>query len=76
MTTLAELERKARFGHRKIIYWQKDGEIHHCNFNKDGIKKAILSVGINGRWYWLDGSGCSHIVKNFRFGIHLWRCAA
>lgn len=75
MTDLKALQRRARYGHKQIVYWYHEGEIQHRPFGRDGIKAAILSVGAKGRWYWLDGCGCSHIVRSLSFSLHIWRCA-
>lgn len=73
---LATLRRRARYGHKQIIYWTNaKGDLEHVPYSKDGLKRAILSVGAKGRFYWLDTSGVSHIARSLRFMIHLWRCA-
>ena len=74
--TLAEIQRKARYGHRSYLYWtDRTGALQWAPYNQAGIKRAILDVGCNGRFYWFDDAGCSHIARRFGYMIHLWRCA-
>ena len=73
---LEALTRKARYGHRQYLYWyDRDGLLQWAYYSRQNIKAAILSVGCRGRFYWLDGSGCTHVARTFRMMIHLWRCA-
>ncbi len=73
---LATLQRKARYGHKSFVYWYAaDGSLNWAQYSRAAIKQAILSVGVNGRFYWLDGSGCSHVARSFRMMTTLWRCA-
>jgi hypothetical protein len=72
---LATITRKARYGHKAIVYWYEGGTLHHRPYGRAGIKAAILATGFRGRWYLMDRHGVSTIVTTFRFAIHLWRCA-
>lgn len=74
--THEELRRKARYGHRAYLYWRDaTGGLQWAPYGSEGIKRAILAVGIRGRFCWYDGGGISHIAREFPMMIHLWRCA-
>lgn len=73
---LASLQRRARYGHKQILYWMNaEGALQHAPYSRENIKRAILAVGAKGRFYWLDTSGSSHVARSLRMMIHLWRCA-
>lgn len=70
------LVRKARYGHKQIVFWYApDGSLNWAHYSRENIKKAILTVGAKGRFYWLDGAGCRHVAMSLRMMIHIWRCA-
>jgi hypothetical protein len=74
--TLEELRRKARFGHRAYLYWtDAAGRFQHAAYNRDAIKRAILDVGVRGKFFWFDSAGCSNVARSFAYMVHLWRCA-
>lgn len=76
MNALDQLRRKARYGHRSYVYWyDADGALSFEPYGRAGIKRALLSVGGKGRFFWIDSAGNSNIVKSLSFAIHLWRCA-
>lgn len=75
MTDLRTLQRRARYGHKAQVYWWDGSEFNYRPFTRDGIKAAILAVRGRGRWYYIDTSGCSHVVKSLRMGLLLWRNA-
>jgi hypothetical protein len=73
---LTALRRKARYGHRSYLYWHNaSGELQFAPYGKSGLKRAILDVGVRGRFFWYNETGVSHIARSFSFMIHLWRCA-
>jgi hypothetical protein len=73
--TLDQLTRKARYGHKSFVYWHQDEAICFEPYSKAAIKRAILAVGIKGRFYIMDSAGVSQIARTFRMMIHFWRCA-
>jgi len=75
--TYDAIRRKARFGHRSYVVWtDRNGELQHGIYNKATIKRAILAVGTNGRFTWLDAStGISNIARSFSYMLHLLKCA-
>ena len=76
MADLATIERKARYGHKSIVYWyDTTGSLQWARYSKDAIKRAILAVGIKGKFYWIDPTGCHSVAKSWRMMIHIWRCA-
>lgn len=73
---LKKLTRKARYGHRSYLYWHSaDGSLVWASYDRENIKRAILSVGFRGRFYWLDGSGNRHIARRWSMMTTLYRCA-
>lgn len=72
------LVKKARYGHKSYLYWyEADGTLSYGLYNKANWKRAILSVGLHGRVFWLDAStATSNIARTFGYMIHLWRCAS
>ena len=75
--THEHLRRKARYGHRSYLYWyDRSGAFQWALYSRAGIKRAILDVGTNGRFYWFDGAGVSNVARSFRYMLHLMRCAS
>ena len=64
-----DVVRKARFGHREWIWWKdKTGNPCASRLTADSMKRCLLDVGTQGKWFLLCTDGTS-MIGYFWLGI-------
>jgi hypothetical protein len=72
--------RKARYGHRDWVIWNDAaGQLHAARACRDAIKRALLCIGTQGRWFIVAAStgvmhryGFSDGCRMIRNAKYLW----
>ena len=75
-TVFEDARRLATKGHRTwIVFRERDGTFSKCLWNSESIKRAMLAVGTQGRFNWVDPSGVWNICRVWSYALHLLQCA-
>ena len=66
---LAEVKKKARYGHRDWLFWQDKGEQRAEVKSRDAIKRAMLATGTQGKFFLVSANSAILMSVNWRIGV-------
>ena len=66
---LAEVKKKARYGHRDWLFWQDNGQPKAAVKSRDAIKRAMLATGTQGRFFLVAKNSAILMSVNWHIGV-------
>jgi len=72
--TLQEIQGKARFGHRDWVCWHDRNDLFHAERESaESVKKALLSVGTQGRFVVVEANTGHLHLTGWWVGLNIIR---